>query len=131
MKRLWKIIGVLVILAFVALVLVARSKTNEQKAAEEARRQLRQQGFKTELSEFNFSTTAELRARATALTNADLRSNLRRRTVLQEGTPELLAMVGPDSAEIVWNKKTLPGFNGEDLWPSLQEAFDERREVLD
>src|SRR5262245_46891551 len=113
MKMRWKIIGGLVLLTTIVLVLAARSNTSEQIAAEQTRKQLRQEGFKTELSEFDFSTTPELRARATALTNADLTSNLRRQTVLQEGSLELLAMIGPDSAEVVWNKTSLPGFRGE------------------
>ena len=131
MKLRWKIIGGLVLIVVIALVLASRSKTSEQVAAEATRNQLRQEGFKTELSEFDFSTTPELRARATALTNTDLRSSLRRQTILQEGAPELLAMVGPDTAEIVWSKPSLPGFRGEDLWPRLEEAFNEQRQALD
>src|SRR5262245_1556800 len=103
MKLRWKIVGGLLLLVIITCIFATRSKTSEQIAAENTRRQLRQEGFKTELSEFDFSTTPELRARATALTNADLTSNLRRQTMLQGGAPELLAMIGPDSAEIVWN----------------------------
>ena len=62
MKLRWKIIGGLVLLVAIALALAARTKTSEQIAAEETRKQLRQEGFKTELSEFNFSTIPELRA---------------------------------------------------------------------
>jgi len=131
MKLRWKIVGGLLLLVIIACVFAARSKTAEQIDAEETCRQLRQEGFKTELSEFNFSTTPELRARATALTNADLTSSLRRQTILQGGAAELLPMIGTESAELVWSKPSLPGVRGEDLWPGLEEAFHEQREALD
>jgi hypothetical protein len=131
MKLRWKIVGGFILLVTIALILFGSTTSTQQKAAEETRRQLRLQGFKTDLSDFDFSITPELRARATALTNADLRSNLRRQTVLQDGALDLLAMVGPDSAEIVWSKKVLPGLDGEDLWPGLQETFTQQRDVLD
>jgi hypothetical protein len=41
-------------------------------ALKETRRGLRQQGFKIDLAEFDFSASADLRARAAALTNANL-----------------------------------------------------------
>ena len=45
------------------------SRNSAQKALEETRRALRQQGFKIDLAEFDLSASAELRARAAALTN--------------------------------------------------------------
>src|SRR5712691_6868298 len=47
----------------------SRSEPDAQKDAEEARRSLRRQGFKTDLSDFDFSADHETAVRAAALTN--------------------------------------------------------------
>jgi len=47
----------------------SRAVPDAQKDAEEARRSLRQQGFKTDLSDFDFSADHETAIRAAALTN--------------------------------------------------------------
>lgn len=52
--------------------LVARQSESVPVALEETRVALHQQGFKVDLTEFDFSATPEQRACATALTNADL-----------------------------------------------------------
>ena len=65
-----------------------------QKAAEEARQSLRKQGFKTDLSEFNFLTDPETANRTAALTN-----NVRARP------PQLLQPAGRDAALVAWNKR--------------------------
>src|SRR5467141_3686711 len=50
-------------------VLNSGAEPDAQKDAEEARRTLRKQGFKTDLSDFDFSTDHETALRAAALTN--------------------------------------------------------------
>lgn len=45
----------------------SQSDTSAQKAVEETRQNLRQQGFKPDLSDFDFSTSAEIRAREAIL----------------------------------------------------------------
>ncbi len=71
MKLRWKLaIGLMAlgvcVLAFVSLVDVAGKR-----AVAEARQALRRKGFKTDLAEFDLSTTPELRQRERVLTNAD------------------------------------------------------------
>ena len=137
MKLLWKITtGVAVAGAVVALLLL-RPNRSEQTAAEETRRALRQQGFKIDLADFNFSIPAELRVREAALTNADLKGAARRgedydrRAALREGKPELMAAVGSNSAIVVWKQNDLKNYASEDIWPTLREVLRENQETLD
>jgi hypothetical protein len=73
------------------------------KALAECKQTLRAQGFKTELSDFDFSTTPEEQARAGILTNAitflspDARNEL----------PPLLQPVGNDSAAVLWKSDSV------------------------
>jgi hypothetical protein len=110
---------------------------DEQKVAEETRLTLRQQGFKTDLAEFDFSATAEFSARADALIKADIAGDgLRgkdytRRYVLFQDSPALMPMVGPDSAVVIWNQKKLQTYYNDDIWSALAEALNPDGDVLD
>ena len=124
------------------------TRDSERRALEETRRALRQQGFKIDLAEFNFSTSPELRARAAALTNADLAGaafrggDPSRRAVLLQERLDLLPAMGSNAALVVWKQEKLPARSGpypsvartqpeEDLWPALREVFNEERAGLD
>src|SRR6266516_2657581 len=137
MNRRWKITGVLAAVAVLCGFLLLRSDRNEQKALQDTRPQLRQQGFKIDLTEFNFSTSAELRARAAALTNADFMAAVprgaeyARRSTLLQNKPDLMATVGSNAALVVWKLDKLQSYSGEDLWPTLRETLNERRAELD
>src|SRR2546425_484603 len=98
-----------------------------QKALEETRRALRQQGFKTDLTEFTFSTSGELRARAAALTNAGHTV----RPVAPQENLNFLPLVGPNSALVVWKQDKFQGYASKDLWPTLRETLNESRAELD
>ena len=77
MKRRWKIILAPVALAGICAFLLLSTANRAQRELEAARRSLRQQGFKLDLTEFNFSTSPELRTRAAMLattTMAELRN---------------------------------------------------------
>src|SRR5438046_116380 len=81
MNLRWKIILALVALAAIGAFLVTGLANRPQRELEATRRSLRQQGFKLDLGEFNFSTSPELRARATKLgttTMAEVRNRARR-----------------------------------------------------
>ena len=117
--------------------LLLRPDSSEQKAAEETRRTLRQQGFKTDLSEFNFAISDELRARAAALTNADLiaavprGAEYARRAVFLQNQPDLMATVGSDAAMVAWKQDGRRSKSGEDTWAVLRETLEEDRPGLD
>lgn len=67
------------------------SRGGPEKEPEEARRSLRQEGFKTDLSDFNFLTDTATAARAAALTN-----------VVRTRPPVLLQPCGTECAIIAW-----------------------------
>jgi hypothetical protein len=139
--------GILALVTAVAGFLLF-SHNSARTALEETRRALRQQGFKIDLAEFDFSTSPELRARATALTNADLtgsafpRANPARRLVLPQERLNFMPTVGSNAALVVWKQEKLPTYSGQDpwleqtqsgkeLWVTQREIFNEERASLD
>jgi len=101
MKWRWIIAVGLLAVALVCAFLLLRSDSAEERAVEETKRALRQQGFKTDLTEFNFSASAEFRARTAALTFAGPHL---RRPPLPEGNPELMMPVGSNAARVIWQE---------------------------
>ena len=102
MKRRWIIaVGLLAVCAICAA-LFLRSEDSGQKAVKETRRALRQQGFKTDLADFDFTTPPEMRARVAVLTNF----------LWGYIPPKLMTSLGPDSAIVMWRHDWLPGDSG-------------------
>ena len=136
-KLFWKIAAVLVIVGVIGTVFLSRRDNTAQKAVEETRQALRQQGFKTDLTEFDFSTSAELRAREAALTNADIAgaglrgADYARRYVLFQDDPSLMTAVGSDSAVVVCKQNKFETYYSKDVWQALREAIDPDRALLD
>jgi hypothetical protein len=152
MRLRWKIImGLMAAGAVGALLYYWPERGDEQRAVEETRRALRRQGFRTDLSEFNFFTSAALQEREAALTKVGpLNSPNRRmgslRDILGQALlPDLMPAVGSDGAIPVWKQlrfSSVTGmehnirsarFSSDDLWPwsALREVFDSERESLD
>ncbi len=137
MKLRW-IITVGVALAFaVCLFLLLHPRDGAQEAVAGTRRVLREQGFKTDLADFDFSTSDALRQRMSALTNADFiwaawpGMDYSRRALLQEELPNLMSPVGSDSAIVAWKLEKLESHSGEDVWPVLRESLEASRAELD
>src|SRR6267142_2712124 len=135
MKRRWKIILALVTLAGICALLVLSTANRAERELEATRRSLRQQGFKLDLAEFNFSTSPELRARAAMLattTMAEIRNRARppRPRVLTD-VPPLMAPAGTDSALVFWKLQRLRSYRSPDLWPELRESLNADRQRLD
>ena len=127
MKLRETIIVGLMALAVICAFVLPRSSNRERKAAEETRRLLRQQGFKTDLTEFNFSTSAEMRNRAAALIfEGQFRPGSSRREEL-----DLMASVGSNSALVVWKLDKFETNSGKDGWAALRQSLDDNREALD
>ncbi len=127
MKLRWKIVLGLAALGAVGAFLLLRPDGSGPRSVEETRRALRQQGFKTDLTEFNFSTSAELRARAAALTGT---SETLGRAPWRDD-PALMKAVGSNSALVAWKQEHLESQLGEDLWPALRQRMIENRSELD
>jgi hypothetical protein len=99
----WIIFLVLVAGGFVYALIPPPSDTSRQKLFNETRQSLRQQGFKTDLSDFNLSTPPEMRSREVALkaTAPNLSS---RPHPDQINSMEIL---GTNSAIVLWKQDSL------------------------
>lgn len=125
MKLRWKIMVGLLALAAVCALLLLSTGNRAQRELEETRRSLRQQGFKIELREFNFSTSPELRRRA-ALLGTTSRAALANRARAGPGLrdiPGLLTRAGANAGVVVWKLEKLKSYRSADLWPELREIF--------
>jgi len=104
----------------------SQSDTSAQKAVEETRQNLRQQGFKTDLSDFDFSTSSEMRAREAILkaTAPDFHSEP------FHDHPNLMEIVGSNSVIVVWKQDSLERANTS--WPVNNDmlTWAEFREAL-
>jgi len=148
MKVRW-ILGIgLAVLALVRLALGLLLRDTAQTALDQTRRELRRQGFKIDLKEFDFSVPAEFTARDAALTNADLWVPTHTtgpyyywNTLLAQPGLNLMAAAGSDAAIIVWKQEKLPPQPDpylrtagdqpvEDLWTALHDTLGESRSTL-
>ncbi len=151
MKLRWKIFLALALIAASGALLLFYLGHRERDILQRTRSELRRQGFKTDLADFNFSTSPELRARAAALTNTDLGrswastnpTQVRNFSFLQFDT-YLLEPVGSNAALVVWREARLPpslpvsflrtlgeDTVPDDLWPALRKMSGERQAALD
>ncbi len=140
-KLLWKIALVLVAAGILAVVagiiyalLLSRPDYAVQKAVADTRLALRQQGFKTDLADFDFSTPPELRAREAVLDA----TAPNRFTAPSLGHPNLMETVGNDSAIVVWKQNSLknenpswPDNRSELTWDDFREAINTDRVQID
>ena len=150
MKLFWKITIVLLALAIVAAVLhFWQGRDDERQAVEETRLALRRQGFKTELSEFNFFTSLELQLREAALTNAGSQHlpnapGTSRAPILAPRTSSSPhATGGRGDAILVWKQPALPsdvgaqyvlqaeGLSSDWDWQVMRKLVHADREWLD
>ena len=137
MKLRWKIVIGIVLLILGLSAFDSLTQSAARQAVAETRQALREQGFKTDLAEFDFSTTPELRRREQALTNASSDGMMRkpedyaRHSLLLQAEPNLMESVTSESALVVWKQERLESLNGEDFWPNFQESFNEQRKPLD
>ena len=123
---LWILIAVL---ALIGLLVALRQSTPDAaavKAVAKTRQSLRQQGFKTDLADFDFTTTPELRAREAILKNT---AGNRFTGSLREH-PNLLPPVGKDSAMVVWKLDSLKSQNRSSYDDSDRLSWDEFRDAV-
>ena len=94
-------------------------KNNFEKALEKTRQDLRQQGFKTDLAQFDFSITTEFRNREAALTFFS--------TTVHPSQPaeqvRLAQPVGDDSALVIWKQDWLKTESEPLDWAQLRESL--------
>ena len=99
----WKIVWIPTVVGVISAAPVSRADDAGQKAVEETRQSLRKQGFKTDLADFDFSTSPDLRAREAILkaTVPDQRSTP------FHNHPNLMEAVGTNTAVVVWKLHSL------------------------
>src|SRR5260221_1543274 len=100
-KVIYIILLCIVALACVSVFFQWRNGKNVQHIVADTPQALRQQGFKTDLADFNFSTSAELRAREAALKAA---VPVYRYEPFHDH-PNLIAIVGNESAGVCFQQK--------------------------
>ena len=126
--KYWKVIVVFLAVGAFAASVLWHPESGAQKAVAETRRGLRQQGFKVDLAEFDLTSSAEMRARATALTNAAQMGRVRRWPL---ENLDLMMPAGSNTALVVWKEEKLTTSAGDDLWPALKKSLEEDRVALD
>ena len=112
------------------------SRAGESNVVENVRLSLRKEGFKIDLSEFDFAVPKEVQARSAAVCT-DGKVNPQRPVSFLEDY-DLLTPVGDHAAVVVWNQEALaypsgfmdrsyqydPG-TGTNVWPALREMMDD------
>lgn len=133
-RVLWMLALFVVALGVLSALIVSLLHSGGTELLAKTRDALRQQGYKTDLSQFDFSTSPEVRARLTAL--ADWASN--RQTRLPSEWPALTEAAGNDTVIVVWKQAMLKwphplGFNEGDqiTWEEFREVFDKNQAALD
>ena len=115
--RYARVVGLVLIVLFSAAI---RSWADAQKEAEEARRGLQQQGFKIDLSQFDFSADYQTAIRAAALTNISFPRPI-----------VLLLPCGTESAVVAWKQSRFEEEEGYQNLPSVEQLLVTNQPVLD
>jgi hypothetical protein len=108
-KTRWKILVVLLLLVVAWIASEWTYPDRVRADLEETKRQLRQQGFRFELADFNSSTSPELRARASAIAPGVPFINKSVTWPLTD-TPELMMPIGEHSAVVIWRQEKLTDY---------------------
>lgn len=125
-KFFWLVVTGMVAAGLIFILMPPHPDNAGLKAVADTRQSLRAQGFKTDLADFDFSTSPELRAREAILKNTV--SN--RFSGLFPEHPNLLPPVGNDSAIVVWKLDSLNRQNRLSSNDSDQLTWDEFRDIV-
>ncbi|MGA9779268.1 MAG: HEAT repeat domain-containing protein [Verrucomicrobiia bacterium] len=104
-----------------------------QNALAETRRELQEQGFQTDLTNFDFSTSPELQAREVVL----ISTATNRLVTPFPGQPNLMDPTGSNQAVVAWEQTSLrlqspsPWGVRELTWESFRQAINQREPQLD
>jgi len=114
------ILGVLVVLAGIFVVTVVMSSSGARGEVEKTRQELKRQGFKTDLAEFDFRVPANEQGFQMSLER--LESG---RLIQQEPLGEfpLMQSAGPDSAIVIWKEDSVLTRQANYSWPDFSYAL--------
>lgn len=129
----WIIVLAVVVGGIIYVLIPSRPDIHGQQIVADARQLLRQEGFKTDLADFDFSTPPEIR----------VRENILKATVLSRNSgplndPNLMEIIGTNLAIVVWKqdslKKMNPSWSGdrdELTWDDFRKALDVNHTQVD
>lgn len=115
------------VFAAVSALIQTRRGSFVQRDAVDARRTLHEQGFKTDLADFDFHTDAAMRAREVALT---IFGSTVHQAMPDEGI-ELMPPASDDAVIVVWKQDWLKAESETFHWPDLSDALEANRRILD
>jgi hypothetical protein len=130
----WLVALLLVVIGIIYAALPPHSDAAAQRAMADTRLALRQQGFKTDLADFNFSSPPEMRARENILKATVSNRN----SSLPPNQLTFMETVGTDSAVVAWKQNSLrlqfrtwPANSDEMTWDDFRDALNENQPALD
>ncbi|HVU28718.1 MAG TPA: hypothetical protein VHG71_13435 [Verrucomicrobiae bacterium] len=131
----WLVVLILVIGGFIYVAIPARPDNRAKAAVAATRQLLRQQGFKTDLADFDFSTSPKLRARE-AILKSTVPTNRFAEPFREH--PNLMEIIGTNSVVVVWKENALkrpnpswPDNNDEMTWSEFREAVNTNQPEID
>jgi hypothetical protein len=127
MKRFLTIAGVLMAIGLIAYAWLTWSERELRVAVEETRRRVRQEGFRTDLSDFNFALSAEATNRAGTISAAS--EAIRSLRSIQELVP--MQTVGTNAALAVSAVEVIETDRATNLWPLLRQELAQHGKDLD
>jgi hypothetical protein len=126
-KVIWISLLCILVLSSVFVWVQSQRGTDVQRVLADTRQKLRQQGFKTELADFKFTTDAASRAREGALTTF---SSPPQFSPAGERL-DLMPMAGNDAVIVIWKQDWLKTEGDPIRWQDLHEVLDGSRWMLD
>lgn len=133
----WVFISVIVSVPAHADVL-SKTVVAAQNSLEKTRLQLQQQGFKTELTNFDFSTSAELRDREAILESTTPNRGSAKYIDNPPEHPDLMEPSVSNKVVVVWEQDSVrrqtaswPDLRYDDTWHDFDEAINEKRSQID
>lgn len=121
-----------------SVVIVSVSAYADQKSLEKTRIELHEQGFKTDLTNFNFTTSSEIQARETVLADTAPNRNSTRAVNNPLEHPDLMESTGENKAIIVWKQDFLrrqtpswPDASYEVTWDDFADVINEKQPEVD
>ncbi|HXI73851.1 MAG TPA: hypothetical protein VNN22_26205 [Verrucomicrobiae bacterium] len=126
-KVIWISLLCMLVLSAVFVWFQSQRGTDVQRVLADTRQKLRQEGFKTDLADFKFTTDATARARESALTAF----NAPRQLYRAGGRLDLMPAAGNDAVIAIWQQNELKVDGDPVDWADLHEVLDGNRWVLD
>ena len=121
-----------------SVLIVSMTAYADQKSLEKTRIGLHEQGFKTDLTNFNFTTSSEIQTRETVLADTAPNRNSTRAVNNPLEHPDLMESAGDNKAIIVWKQDFLrrqtpswPDASYEVTWEDFAEVINEKQSEVD